>query len=555
VRTSTSVVLTWNLAANNATNLNNDVNAFLITKTISGRPVEEIRIPRVTSAANGHTWTDEDLSPGITASYRIQALWNAVIETETDTDTGEVTTTVTGGRAGLRSAVRNVTTPGGTAPSTVRGTVNSPTQMTVTWNAVTAAVTGARLVGYDVNLFLNNTVIATEYVLIEAPRSSIFTDLLPNVQYSVRVNGVWDFGTVNEPDERPGLARAVNVRMSGPAPATPAIVAGSLTGTSVSLRWTPVNNPGVIGYRIVRETPSLPVAERTQTFNITKAEYMSNGNTWTDTGLNPGVPVRYRVQALWDIADVTGIENMPGGIFSAWRSVSPPGAAPGSVRGTVSPTGLVVTWNAVSANVVGSTLTGYRVDVWTRTAPIDVVASAVVNDINNRRVEFTDDLYPRTNYQIRVTPLWAPSNDISAVRDGRVSANVNVTTTGVAPGGFRASNLWTTLTPDGWTSEVQLTWNVIAGAAGNGVRGYRIVRSIAGIPDEVVFISANDFFNEDNTWTDTDLTPGILVRYTVQAIWHWDDSWSDMDGLEAATVTNSKPGTATARISVTPPSP
>jgi hypothetical protein len=231
------------------------------------------------------------------------------------------------------------------------------------------------------------------------------------------------------------------------------------------------------------------------------------------------------------------------------------------VRGTVSPTGIVVTWNAV-ANVVGSTLTGYRVEIWTRTAPVEVIASAEVLSTAERIVEF-NNLNPRTNYQIRVTPLWKPSDSnpnhdpIGAVRDGRVSSNVNVTTTGNAPGGLRATNLWTTLEEDGWTSEIQLTWNILAGAAGEGVKGYRIVRNIAGIPDQVVFISAKDFFDQDFTWTDTDRTPGVLVRYTVQAVWHWDDDWSDMDGVEAAAVavTDCKPGTASSRISVTPPSP
>jgi hypothetical protein len=312
----TEVTLTWNLA-NNVNNAG--VNGFLITKMVGSTVVDRVKVARTVSGLNGHTWKDTNLNPGVAVNYRVQSLWdyeNAVID--------PLTKAVAGGKPGLLSGTRAVNPTGGIAPAGVRGTVNSPTQMTVTWNAITGAnATG--LLRFNVYLFdtLRNEFVesAPRQVLPTALRSVVFNNLNPNTLYQVRVVGVWDYPT-DTAEPREGRQTAVNVRTTGPAPGTPRVASNGLTSTSARLMWNAVTHHGVAGYRVTRTVndPLIPVNQRIAEVvaEITTAQYIANGNGWTDNDLRPGIQVTYTVQALWDVNGT----KMPG-IASARLNVTP----------------------------------------------------------------------------------------------------------------------------------------------------------------------------------------------------------------------------------------
>jgi hypothetical protein len=74
--TSSAVQLRWTLAAHNTTNLNDDVNAFLITKMIGTTPIgDPIMISRASAnmSPNTYTYTDHDLDPGVEVRYQVQS--------------------------------------------------------------------------------------------------------------------------------------------------------------------------------------------------------------------------------------------------------------------------------------------------------------------------------------------------------------------------------------------------------------------------------------------------------------------------------------------------
>jgi hypothetical protein len=145
-------------------------------------------------------------------------------------------------------------------------------------------------------------------------------------------------------------------------------------------------------------------------------------------------------------------------------------------------------------------------------------------------------LDPNTLYRFRVTSIWDAGESHGPelrYRAGRASATVNVRTSGPAPTAFRALNTRTT--------SVQLSWNPVAGAA-----GYRISKTVAGAPRTEMDIKApSTLANIPVLWLDTGLTPGVQVRYSVQALWVWDDGAGP--GEEG-----SKPGRATATLRATP---
>jgi hypothetical protein len=420
--TQTSVQLTWNLAAHNATNLNNcdthGVNAFVLTKYIGTVEIDRFEVSRESvqdlTNINRFSLTDTDLNPGLAVRYRVRSLYEADIS-------GDI---VTGGRPGIISGFTNVTPPGGTAPA--------------------------------------------------------------------------------------GLS----------------VVAGSLTGTGVRLRWTAVPNSNVTGYRVNRTIDGVTtiVAE------IDNTQFISNGNGWTDTELRPGIQAQYTVQALWN----TGGDVRPGN-NSSRLTVNPPGAAPGSVRGVVtSPSVLTVSWNPVP-DVAGASVTYYRIDVHLRSTGVNGTPAATMTVASTERTAVFNGstaynrIDPLAQYIVRVTPIW--NDDLT----GRPSSNINVNMTGPAPAGLSAFNTR--------HDSTHLTWTAPAGVPGQSVQGYRIIRTI-GTTITTIDVSVSEF-NKNGFWIDSGLASvptGTAVRYQVRALWAWEGD--PVDG------TGSKPGNATPVITV-----
>jgi hypothetical protein len=367
----------------------------------------------------GNRWRDESLNPGVAVRYSVRTVWGDGAKLEDGK--------LEDGTMGTLSNVLTVTPLGGAAPAGVTGAANSPTQITVTWNAITGA-NAAGLVRFDIHLFdtQRNELVESGSRQLNEPRNVVFTDLNPNTQYQVRVVGIWDY-TIDNSDPREGRQTAVNVRTTGPAPGSLRAAAGSQTGTSVRLMWNAVAHHGVVGYRMTRTVndPLIPVNQRVPEVvaEITNSQYIENGNSWTDNDLRPGVQVTYLVQALWawdEHAAPGEMGSMPG--IAASLNVTPPGAVPGGVSGTVNnPMQITVTWNVVP-NVAGAIISGYRVELVNITNPNDIISYKDIPVEDGRLAVFTG-LSPGTQYRINVTALW--NNDTVI---GRTSVNVNVRT-------------------------------------------------------------------------------------------------------------------------------
>jgi len=440
------------------------------------------QIPSSTPQNNGRfQYTDNTLTPGTAARYTVRAYWTV----------GGVN------RTGNATSVVTVNPPGA-APGSVRATVNSPTAVTVIWNEVVGVS--------SYNVYIGNR--APVSIRNDAPRSHQFTGLDPNTQYQIRVVGLWT--PPGGGAAREGRISTVNTTTTGPAPTN--LRASNITSFSARLTWNAVTTAGVEGYIITRNNGTPPVV-------ITNQQYEANGyNGWTDNTLQPGVQVRYTVQAYWRVGTV----NRPGRATSALSVTATGGAAPGGVRATVeSPSVINVTWNAVAG------ANGYRVYV------NDVAQPNSPESATSRQIT---SLTPGTRYQIRVASLW---NSDTGLREGRASSNVNATTTGPAPTSLRASNI----TQFG----ARLTWNHVTTP---GVTGYLITRNDGSAP---VTITSPNVVNGLVTWDDTALRPGTQVRYTVQAI--WNIGGTNRPGLAAAVNVTPTGGAAPGSVRATVNSP
>jgi hypothetical protein len=534
--TNTRVNLTWNLS----TNANNAyVTGFLISKMIGAIVIDEIVVSResveVETTANRFQWTDDNLNPGIAVRYRVQSLWDA------DFDDGKYI--IGSGKPGSMSGILTVTPPGGAAPGGLRVRVDNPTQLTATWNAA-SETNAAGLISYNIRLFnLDELDGSRQPVLVrnetrpagEPFYEMEFNNLNPSTRYRVTVTGVWEFG---DGIQRTGRTATLNTRTTGPAPTGVRVAAGSLTSTSVRLTWNPMTQPGIQGYRITKTINDtwIHANERVTEIDIHAASLnITNGLvTWTDTNLRPGVRTEYTVRALWEWGIAASKGSKPGNA-SGRVTVNPPGTAPGSVRVRAdSPTQVTVTWSG-AANTAGVTLHEYMVEAINMTHPARPVTRARVPLAAGLTHTFLD-LDPNTQYRFRVTSVWdagASHSPELRYRAGRASAIVNVRTAGPAPTAFRVLNTQST--------SVQLSWNPVAGA-----EGYRISKTVAGTPRTEIDIKApSTLANIPVLWWDTGLIPGVQVRYSVQALWVWEN------GAEPGEE-GSKPGRATATLRATP---
>jgi hypothetical protein len=403
-------VLTWGLAENNpsAKALKDEVVGFRVTKTVNHTP--SYSSSSTYDLGKVYTWTDNDMNPGGTVSYQIQSLWQ---------------TKKNGNQPGLITKGQKSPTPFGPAPGGVKATVVSPTSATVSWNelAETAAVSGsttkARLIGYNVGLHrvVGKTLYSagTRYVAKDDTRFVTFANLSPANQYQVRVAGVWE----HESWEGQGEGKANNparFRTGGSAPSGLAVVANTLTGSSVQLTWKPVNHPDVTGYYVYEYYNSGGNWYYNGITSVSASDFHRSGYTWTDTNnsrVRPGVTVRYAVRTVYNYSYYSP--------YSAARAVTPPGAAPTGIAAVSnSGTSLTVAWNAPPA-VLGAAVTGYRVQLFrTYSGGYRSSVTSVFNT-SESRYTFTG-LQPNTTYQVLVTPVWTGS------RNGRPSNYVNVKT-------------------------------------------------------------------------------------------------------------------------------
>jgi len=390
--TNTTVTFTWQQPVTSLM-----IAGYEVRKENANNPTTGSWIPISPEDSNNRRWTDVNLNPGVAVRYRVRALLRV---------NGEV-------HPGNPSPVLSVTPPGGRAPGGVRARVNSPTELTVTWNFM------PEVHSYNVFLLPHQGITPIEHrpdIPGGATRRVQFTNLDPDTRYRVRVEGVWNVSTSDEEDLRPGRAATVSVRTTGPAPRN--LRAVSLNNDSLRLTWNPVHDPNVTCYRITRTIGNDMTTAKV--YEIPVAKFFSNGNSFVDEKLSPGDRFRYTVQAQWPVEVASG-ENLyatviPGAAARVNATIQ--GPAPGSVRVTRhGPTNLTVFWSAVR----GTGLLGYNVyirDVNDEdTAAIKPVRVPVTTPASHQFI----NLNPNTVYQIWVKSVWATqTGELESMHSSRI---------------------------------------------------------------------------------------------------------------------------------------
>ncbi|MCL2253530.1 MAG: S8 family serine peptidase [Lachnospiraceae bacterium] len=479
----TSTTLTWNDLSLNTGNVL-QVEGFLINK--NGIPYD---YKKYDESINGvWTWTDDNLTPGVTARYTIQTCWG-----EDATFTG---TTWNGN--GLLGILSNAVTviPPGPIPAGIRALNITPIGFTLDWNNITGVANLNGLEGYHV--YVNNQLAATiPYDALTKPsiESGFFVpgsevEIRPNTNYQVKVAGVW-----NGIEGR--QSAIVNVRTVGSAPSGFRATRTALT--SADFRWNGVTfNPD--GYIIRHFVNGEIVDETTEAHIDGKTIYELNDKM---EKLIPGTANVFTVQAYWDDVDKGG------GIVSNAVTVTPAGGALDRSRITQTNQGadrLRIIWNSASAvNHQSISIACYK---WSLYDGEVLVREGKTTTAAQTQSDIITGLIPNKVYTAQVQTILKING--TDVYGSRVSNNVR-TAIGAAP-------TWVnnTVTP----TSVTLNWNPVANAAGYEVFKTTVVNAAFTHTSVVKAAGVTDVIG--TSWTDSTVNPGVRVRYFVRALWATD---------------------------------
>jgi chitodextrinase len=317
-------------------------------------------------SATQPSYSDEDLTPETSYSYRVRAKDNA------------------GNRSTYSSAVV-VTTPvndtqAPPAPANLSGEALSDKQVQLAWSAVVDQG-GSGLAGYEV--FRNENMIATT-------SSLIFTDsnLQPETLYTYAVRAYDNAGN------RSGYSNIVEVTTRAqdltapPAPGN--LSADPMDYSTIDLTWDSVQDEpegsGLAGYQLYRDNQLLVTLET---------------NSFTDTGLTEMTTYSYKVTAYDKSGNISGFSNTADATTPPFDQIAPP-APPGLLATALDDTRIHLSWDEVQDEQGGSGLAGYRVF-----RDDQLVATVETNS-------YTDIyLQPVTSYRYMVKALDNAGNDSS----------------------------------------------------------------------------------------------------------------------------------------------
>ena len=421
----------------------------------------------------GLSFTDTDLTPSMSYSYRVRA-------TDAAANVSAYSTVATAATAALPDTLAP------TAPGTPVTSSVSTTQITVSWSASTDNVgvtsyTLERCAGVGCSGF---AAIATQ------PGLS-FTDngLTPSTSYSYRVRAADAAANVSVYSAIATAATSTPPDTQPPtAPGTP--VPSGVSSTQITVTWSAsTDDVGVTGYTLERCAGvgcSSFAAIATQ-----------SGLSFADTGLTPSTSYSYRVRAADAAANVSAYSATATTATSAAPDTQAPTAPGTPATLSVSSTQITVTWSA-STDDVG--VTGYTLE---RCAGVGCSSFAAIGTQSG--LSFGDTgLTPSTSYSYRVRATDAASNvsAYSAIATAATSAPPD-TQAPTAPG--------TPVTSGVTTTQITVTWS--SSTDNVGVTSYILERCTdAGCGTFAPIVTQAGL-----SFTDTGLTPSTSHSYRVRA--------------------------------------
>jgi subtilisin family serine protease len=293
---SSSITVSWTDNSSSETN-------FRVERSMNGSAFSQV----AQVGANVTSWTNLNLTPGTTYSYRVRAVEGSAVSDP--------------------SAVSSATTLGApAAPTNLVATPVSLTSINLTWTDNSTGESGFRIerssdgvtflqvgsVGANVTSFTNNFLTggASYWYRVRA--------------YEGGLNGPWS---------------EVVVGSTMPPPAAPTnATAAALSNASIRVDWTD-NATSETGYKVER---SLDGVAWTQVMTLP-----ANATTWTNVNLTAGTTYHYRVRAN---------EGTVNGAFSnvATATTFPPPATPTGVTATaLSTSSIRVDWTDNSSSEQG----------------------------------------------------------------------------------------------------------------------------------------------------------------------------------------------------------
>ena len=256
-------------------------------------------------------------------------------------------------------------------------------------------------------------------------------------------------------------------------PEEPTGVTAALSSGDVSLTWDDPQDSSITGYKITRRTGDADPVTLTESTG-------SAGTSYTDTSAAAGATHIYRIKAINSVGSST---RSP--VLEIDIPESPQLATTQSV-GAIN-----LSWTAPA----GATITGYELtkteDDQTDTWSLDATATSR----QDRQIE-ADTTYTYTVAALTEDGSGPPS----------ASLQVALPAQPPIPTGLQA-------TSDG--TQVTLTWD---DPEDQSITGYRILRRLPNEGERSMLVIVSDTGNAQNTWTDSDITPGTQHVYRVKAL-------------------------------------
>ncbi|HUD11364.1 MAG TPA: fibronectin type III domain-containing protein [Candidatus Saccharimonadia bacterium] len=341
-----------------------------------------------------------------------------------------------------------------TVPANLTATPVSGTQINLSWNASTDNVGVA---GYAV--YRNGTQIAT----VTSGTTYADTGLTNGTSYQYTVDAYDAAGNVSA-QSPPVTAMTVDTV----APSVPAGLLATAAGASqVNLSWNAsTDNVGVAGYQVFRN--GTPVAD------------VTNGTSYSDTGLAEGATYQYTVDAYDAAGNVSGQSATAGVTIS---DTTPPTVPTNLTATAVSGTQINLSWTASTDNVGVAGYTVFR-------------NGTQIATVTNGTSYADTGLAVGASYQYTVAAYDAAGN-VSAQSAAATATTLSDTTPPTVPTGLAAIPVSGT--------QVNLSWN--ASTDNVGVTGYQVFRN----GTLVATVSTG------TTYSDTGLTNATSYQYTVDA--------------------------------------
>jgi len=437
----------------------NELAFFIERKTGSGSFTGVGRVdPNITN------FSDAGLTSATTYTYRVQA----------SNGSGN---SAYSNLASATTSGPDITPP--TAPTALKATAVSQSQVNLTWTASTdnVAVAGYRVFRTGHSWPTGCSTTATQ---IASPTGTSFSDtgIAPRTAYCYFVSAVDAAGNVSVGSN---LAAAP---IDATAPTAPTgLTATAVSSSQVNLSWTAsTDNWAVQAYAVLRDSVVLGYP---------------TGTSFSDAGLTPATTYTYFVYAI----DTSGNESLThSNSASATTSASDttaPSAPAGLTASATSSSQINLSWTA-STDSIG--VIGYQVDRCqgagcTTFVQVATPTGTTFNDVG---------LAPSTSYSYQARATDAAGN---------VSANSNLASaTTQAPPDTTAPTAPTGLTATAAsTTQINLTW--AASADDVGVTSYRVERCLGTSCTNFVEIAAP----AATSFSDTGLTAETSYSYRVRA--------------------------------------